>query len=170
VCSARETSSLPVPVSPSNPLEDREHLAHRQAGADQLAEALRLTRGDLEGLGLGLDPHRGAAELERGAGDDVGRREPRALVPGAVGRAEVAHREAGVGGADLEVTPRHPIVGQDQRHAGLGADDARRRAQPTGPAAVRSLDHDELTARRPQVAGQGLAVHGRDAGPGHATA
>ena len=88
-------------------LEHGEDLAHDQAGADQLAEAVGAAGLDLQLVRLGLDPQGGAADPEGGAGGDLQGAEPGALVERAVGAAEVLDQELAARlGADAQVLAR----------------------------------------------------------------
>ena len=128
-------------------LEHGEDLAHDQAGADQLAEAVRAAGVDLQLVRLGLDPQGGAADPEGGAGGDLQGGQLRALVEGAVGAAEVLDQELTAGlGADPEVLARDAAVAEGEGAGAVAADGDGGEAEGDGAAHVGAVDDDELAA------------------------
>jgi hypothetical protein len=150
-----------------DPLEHREHLADREAVADQLPEPARLAGRQIEWLGLGLDAQHRAADRQCRSGGHGDLSDPRALVPGPVGRPEVAHGEPRGLAAQREVARRDPIVGQNQATCRAGADLDLSLAQPARPAAIGAVDDHDLTAQPAGAAVEDVAVHCR--APRHAS-
>jgi hypothetical protein len=136
-------------------LEHREHLADCEAVADQLAEPPCLARWQVERLRLGLDAQRRAADQKGRPRRHGDLSDPRARVPRAVGRLQIAHDEPRPVGAHCDVSRRHPIVGERKLRPGAGTDDD-----------LGLAEHDELTAQPAAAAIEDVAVHCR--GPCHA--
>jgi hypothetical protein len=137
-------------------LELREDLPHRRRAADDRVEAIALRQLDLDDVLHRLELDRGVAEAEHRARPQEHLADAQVADVDAVARVQVAQPVAVVARGDLEVGPRHRLVGQHQV-----ADDAAAAGHPRLDdlellALIGAADHDQLALaqalhRRPRA-------------------
>src|SRR5687768_1657331 len=105
-------------------LEHREQLAHRDALAGHLAKVIAIARRQRWCVGR-RHAHRRTAEPDRGTRRDHDFGHTRALVPGAVRRAEVLEPDAIGGDRELRMFARYLRIGQHEVTRRMRSDDDR---------------------------------------------